>query len=402
MEPKAGGASFGDNIQKENEEYLYESLVVILKYRKIIYSIVGAVFVVSIIVSLILPKMYRATACVLAPQEASGGFNALLANNDEMLGNLAGDLIGGYAPVAQYIGILKSRTVANELNRKFGLMKLYGLNYSEDVNKELERRSIIEFNKRDQTISISVEDRDPNRAADIANAYIFMLDKINRKLSTAQGRRKRIFLEERLNEVRNDLEKAEVSLKSFQERYQIVAIEEQAKVTIKEAARIKRELISAKTELEVFKQFGTERQVEAFMLKTKIDVLEKQLDTIKSGSINFAKIQNDPDSRVNSNYFIPFDKIPEIGMQLMRLSREAKIQEKLFELLVSQYEKARIEEAKDVDTIQVLDQATPPKRRSRPNRKSIVIFSTVSAVFVGIFYAFYKEFFLNKFSQKLM
>lgn len=368
-------------IEPRNEDSLVEiSLVdfflVIYQYRKMILMIVGAAFILSIIVSLLLPKMYIATARILPPRENSTGLSSLLSNADDPLSGLAGSLIGNQTPAALYVGIMKSRTVADELNQKFNLKELYDLKYIEDVYSKLADRSTIEVSKKDQLIHVSVKDREPRRAADMANAYVDMLDQINRKLNINQGKRKRVFLEDRLKDVRLDLEQAEMNLKGFQEKYHLVSIEEQARVAIEGAAEIKGQIIAAQTELEVLKQFGTERQIEAVMLKAKVEELQKHLGSIEKGQISGTDGPNQLEKDKGSSFYIPFDEMPRLGLQLMRLMREAKIQEKLFELLTAQYEMARIEEAKDVDTIQVLDRAVAPEKKYSPKRARFVMVST--------------------------
>jgi uncharacterized protein involved in exopolysaccharide biosynthesis len=216
-----------------------------------------------------------------------------------------------------------------------------------------------------------------------------MLDQTNRKLNITQGKRKRLFLEDRLQEVRTDLANSEVQLKSFQEKYNLVSIEEQAKVAIEGAAEIKSQMIAAQTELEVLKQFGTEKQIEAIMLKAKIEELRKQLSAIEQGIKQEA---NPTTTGKESNFYIPFDDLPRIALELMRLTREAKIQEKLFELLIAQYEMARIEEAKDVDTIQVLDRAVPPERKVSPKRTRIVLICTFLSFACIILWVFFKNY----------
>jgi uncharacterized protein involved in exopolysaccharide biosynthesis len=225
----------------------------------------------------------------------------------------------------------------------------------------------------------------------MANAYVDMLDRINRKLNITQGKRKRLFLEGRLKEIRTALEKAEISLKSFQEKYNLVAIEEQAKVAIEGAAEIKGQIIAAQTELEVLKQFGTEKQIEAVMLKTKIDELQKQLWAIEQGERPVANGSVPSEPGKVSNFYIPFDDLPQLGLQLMRLMRETKIQEKLFELITSQYEMAQIEEAQDFNTIQILDKAVPPEKKLSPKRGTIVISSCLIAVLFSVLLAFFLD-----------
>jgi uncharacterized protein involved in exopolysaccharide biosynthesis len=361
---------------------LIDYVDIILNNRKFIGYIVGATFIISAIISLLLPKAYIATARILPPQGNNMGLAALLSNTDDPVSGLANSLLDSKTPSTLYLGIMRSRTVADALIQKFQLKDLYDHRYIEDVYLELEERSTIAISKKDQLISVSVEDGDPQRAADMANAYIDMLNRINRDLNITHGKRKRIFLQDRLKEVRKDLRKAEIELQTFQEKHHLISLEEQAKVSIEGAAKIKGKIISAQTELEVFKQFGTEKQIEALMLKTKIEELQNQLSMIENGRKSKAH-----DAK-GSDFYFPFGDLPRLGLQLMRLTREAKIQEKLFELLVAQYEMAKIEEAKDVDTIQVLDKAVAPQKRYRPKRIRIILVSTMMALAVALLAVF--------------
>jgi uncharacterized protein involved in exopolysaccharide biosynthesis len=379
---------------------------VIYKYRKFICCIVGVTSLASIIISLMLPKTYVATARVLPPHDNNSGISSsFLDSVDSHLSGLADSLSINKTPAALYVGIMKSRSVADALIQRFNLKEQYNKKYIEDVYVTLAERSKIDVSKKDLIITVSVEDHDPQRAADMANEYVNMLDRINRKLNITQGKRKRLFLEGRLNEVRSNLEKAELSLKSFQEKYNIVAIEEQAKVAIEGAAEIKGQIIATQIELEVLKQFGTEKQIEAVMLKTKIEELHKQLEAIEQGEklISSGSVQSELDRP--SNFYIPFDDLPHLSLHLMRLTRETKIQEKLFELIISQYEMAQIDEAKDINTIQVLDEAVSPEKKSSPKRSNIVISSGMISLLISILLSFVFEsirptFFQNKFKPE--
>jgi len=376
----------------DDEINLIDLLQVLLKRKRMIFGVVFSAIMLSVIVSLMLPKMYTATARILPPAESASPISGLLSQAGGALAGLAGGLIGGKTTAELYKGILSSRTVADALIKKFNLKKLYDMKYLEDVYKKLADRTNITVSRKDEIITISIEDRAPRRAADMANTYVQMLDKINRTLNITEGQRKRIFLEERLKTVGEDLLKAETALKEFQEKYKLVAIEEQAKVAIEGAAKIKGEIITTQTELEVMKQFGTERQNEAIMLKSKIAELQKQLAKIEKGNPGSGVAQSSNAGGMESNFYIPFDELPELGMQLFRMMREAKIQEKVFELMTTQYELAKIEEAKDVNTIQILDEAVPPDKKSSPKRTLIVILSTFMAFFIGVFSAFAMEF----------
>jgi tyrosine-protein kinase Etk/Wzc len=376
----------------EDEINLFDLLMVLFKRKRMIFGIVFFATVLSVTISLVLPKMYTATARVLPPQESKSALTGLFAQAGGLLSDLASGFISGKAGPELYMGILESRTVADMLIKKFDLKKVYKKEFLEKTYKKLAERSEIKVSRDTQVISISVEDRDPQRAADMANLYVDALDQINRKVNITEGKRKRVFLERRLKKVKEDLVKAELDLKEFQEKYKLVAIDEQAKVAIEGAAKIKGEIIAAQTELQVLRQFGTERQNEAVMLKSKIRELTNQLSKIETGTPGTASLKSNKTAKDNSDFYIPFNELPELGMQLVRLMREAKIQEEVFKLITTQHELAKIEEAKDIDTIQILDRAVPPDYRSSPKRALIVILSTVVAFFLAIFLAFFMEY----------
>jgi uncharacterized protein involved in exopolysaccharide biosynthesis len=363
----------------EDEINLLDLLLVILKRREMIFKAVCVVFILSIIISLLLPKSYIATSRILPPQEKGSSMSGLLSQVGGSLGGLASGMFGGNSTSDVYIGILKSRTVADNIIKKFNLKDYYEIEYMAVMYEKLADISSFDVDNKSQIISIMVEDHDPQRAADMANSYVEALDYMNRSVNITEGQRKRAFLEERLQTVKEDLIRSEINLKVFQEKYKLISINEQAKVTIEGAASLKAQIIAAQTELEVLKNFGTQKQNEALKLQAGINELQKQLSKIESGGDENA-------------FYIPFNELPELGMQLARLTREFKIQENVFELLTSQYELAKIEEAKDVNTIQLLDKAVPPDKKAKPKRGLIVILCTFAAFFIAVFTAFFLEF----------
>ena len=191
-----------------------------------------------------------------------------------------------------------------------------------------------------------------------------------------------------------------MNLKSFQEKHHLFAVEEQAKAVIESAAEIKSQIMIASTELEVFKQIGTEKQIEALILNAKIDELKKQLAKIEGGEPKGEESSSISDKGHTANYWVPLGEMPKLSMQLMRLMREAKIQEKLFELLSAQYEMAQIEEAKDVETVQVLDKATPPEKKFSPKSGRIIIFFVFVSTILSVFASFVIEYYRYTISPK--
>lgn len=367
---------------EEDEINLLDLLLVLLKRKWLILSIVFLAIVGSVIISLLLPVKYTATARILPPQESSPGISGLLSQTSGTLGDLAGSLLGSNSSADLYMGILQSRSAADQLVKAFDLKQVYHRKYMEDTYKELAHNTDIEVSRKTQVISVSVEDRSPERAAAMANMYLDALDRINRRVNVSEGHRKRVFLEKRLKKVKADLAQAESALQAFEQKYGVVAIKEQAKAAIEGAADIKGQIIAAQTELDVLKQFGTERQNDAVMLKARIAGLNQQLLKIEKGTPSTNK----------DEYFLSFKEIPSLGVKLARLMRDAKVQEEVFKLITNQYELAKIEEAKDVNTIQILDHAVPPDKKSSPKRALIVILSTVVAFFIAVFLAFFLEY----------
>ncbi|MBN1102209.1 MAG: lipopolysaccharide biosynthesis protein [Deltaproteobacteria bacterium] len=376
----------------DDEIHLTDYLIVLLKRKRVVLGVTFLAALFSIIVSLLMTNRYTATARILPPQESTPGISGLVSQVGGVLGGLAAGLPGSKTTSEVYVGILESRSAADFLIQKFKLKEYYDQKLLDSVYKELASRTKIQVSRKAQIVSVSVEDADPEKAAQMANAYIEALDRINRTVNITEGHRKRVFLEKRLEKVKEDLTKAENDLREFQEKFKLVALEEQAKATIEGAARIKGEIIVAQTELEVLRQFGTERQNEAVMLKSKIEELHRQLAKIESGNPGKDLLKEKKGDKAAMEFYIPFDELPILGLQLARLIREAKIQEEVFKLLTSQHELAKIEEAKDVNTIQVLDRAKPPDRKSSPRRAMIVMLSAIIAFFLAIFLAFFLEY----------
>jgi tyrosine-protein kinase Etk/Wzc len=373
----------------EDEIKLTDLLLVLLKRKKVILLFVSAAIVVSVVKSLLLPFGYTATARILPPSESSSTLSPL-SQITGVFGIWPGRF--GRTTADTCVGILQSDAVADILIDRFDLKDYFKRKYKSDLYNTLRGIAKFDVDRKTQIISISVEDKDPKRAADMANAYVDALDQINQKVNATEGHRKRVFLESRLKKVVQDLSKAETDLKTFQEKNNLVAIGDQARVAIEGAAKIKGEIIASQTELEILKQFGTERQNEAIMLKSKIAELNKQLAKMETGNPDKDKADDAKKSENNPDFYIPFNEMPALGIQLARFMREVKVQEKVFELVTSQYEMAKIDEAKDMTTIQVLDKAFPPDRRSSPRRTQIVILSTVVAFFFAVFLAFVLEY----------
>jgi len=369
---------------EDDEIDLLDYWRVIVKWRKIIGIVVGIAFVGSIIISLILPKRYASTASIFPPQQEGGTMPGVASQLSGGLGALAGGFLGINAPVDQWVAILKSEAVKDAIIKRFDLMKVFEVETLEDARKTL--TGMVEVKKsKEGIVSITVEDRDPQRAAAMANAFVEELDRINKRVVTTSGRRMRVFVEERLKEAKVELAKAEDAIKEFQERNRAVKLDDQSKAIIEAIGTVKGQLMAKEVELQTLLSFATPNNPQAELLKTQVEELKEKLRELEEGK----KRLGNPSSK---DIFIPTAKIPDLSLQYARLLRDAKVQQTLYELLTQQYEMARIQEAKDTPTVQVLDEAKVPERKSKPRRRQIVMLSTITAAFFGVFAAFFMEY----------
>lgn len=353
-----------------------ERVIAVLKRKGLVLGVLFVTLAASALYAAKLPDFYVATARLLIPGDPAAGLAGWPRSESEV----ASRLLGGSPVTDGYTSILASRTVADELIRRFGLQKRYGTDTMDATREELAERTDIAATPEQETIRVSVRDTSPETAADMTNTYVEALDRINRERNVSEGHLKRVFLEKRLDAVKNDLLEAESRLKMFQEEYGVAALQDQARATIEGAAGLHAELVRAQTDLHVIRQFGTGRTNEAIRLRSRIDELESQLDRLESGD-------GASRNKVQPSLYIPFKNIPELGMVASRLQREARIQEELFKLVTTQYELAKIEEARDMATVQILDRAVPPDQPAGPRRVRLILIAGMAGLFFGIFWA---------------
>lgn len=373
------------NQPNEEESHRPDYWGVALKHKRFIWRIVAAFFFLSIIVSLLLPKMFASTTKILPPQQTNPFSLSIASQLPAGLRGLSSGFLGIRSTSNLWVGILKSQNISDSIIDKFNLKKLYVKKRIEDTREELSKRVSIVKSRKDSIISITVKDRIPERAAQMANAFVEELDRINMNIIMSSGKRARIFLEKRIKNVKEELVKSEDALKAFQEKNKAVKLDAQSKAVFETIGKIKGNLISKEVELQTLLSYATPTNPQVEILNTRINELKKKLRELEEGE----KGGINPRQK---NIFIPIAIMPDIGLKYARLLRNLKIQETLYELLTQQYEIARIQEAKDSPTIQILDRAKVPEKKVSPKRTLIVLLSTLVSFFAGITGAFILEY----------
>ena len=363
---------------------------VLVKWRKLVVLNILIITGFAVFLSLILPKRYTATATLLPPLETSGfqGLSAMVGGGYLAgLGRMAG--LPGMATTSDiFSAILSSPGVLGRTVTKCDLFGLFKTESLEEAVEQLREKTKIEVSP-EGIISISVTTPHPQLAARIANTFVEELDRFNRETAMTIGKRQRIFLEERLSEVKASLASAEGALQEFQENHRTVSLTEELTQAIEAAADLKAEIAAREIQLGVLTQYATEDNPNVKKLRSEIAELKKELHSMEYGGESKSR---ESSSGFGAGFAVPFAEIPQVGLQLARLTREATIQAEVYALLTQQYEQAKIEEVKDTPTVQILDRAVPPERRSFPQRRKIVLTAGVLSLFVGVGTAFFFEY----------
>lgn len=350
---------------------LLDYFVVLVKWRRLLIVNVLTVAILAVVISLLLPKWYKGTA-VIAPPKGSAfdtQLTALLSNVP--FGGMG--LLGRSDETLTYLAILQSRAVMESVIRDFDLIEVYDVKDVERALKALAGNANFILGDEGQIV-VEVLDRDPKRAAAMANAFVSKLDSVNTQLRVAKARNDRIFLEKRFEQNKRDLREAEQRLKEFQEKYGAVALTEQTTAAIEGAAELQAQIYATEIELAVRERYLTRGHGDVVQLKAKLEELKDKLAEMIHGG---ARRANANGNASDLSIFVPLDEAPEIGLEYARLLRDVTAQNKLYELLLQLYEQAKIQEAKDTPTIQILDYAVPPLRKAKPKRAIIVIIATL-------------------------
>ncbi len=335
---------------------LLDLLLALAERKWFILSMTFAGALVMTVVAFLLPPMYTATASIMPPQQQQSAASALLGQLGP-LASAAGGGLGFKTPADIYVAILGSRTIADDLIQSFNLRQLYSVPTMYSARKQLARRSAFTGGK-EPLIKVSVEDRDPKRAAALANAYLEELARQNGRLALTESAQRRLFFERQLEAQKKALADAEVALKATQERTGVLQVTAQVESVIGNMARLRSAIAGREVALSSLQSAATPQNPEVVRQQAELGALRQQLQKLETSG--------DPGGRGDT--FIPTSLVPKVGLEYVRAVRDLKYNETLFELLLKQYEAARIDEAKEAPVIQVVDSAVPPERRSWPPR----------------------------------
>lgn len=365
-----------DSIEDSSEISIIDLLLVIVSHKKMIICNTIAAVVLTVCITLLMPNIYTATTLILPAEEDKGGMSAMMGQLGGLAG-LAGASIGGATKTDLYITMLKSETVRDPIIDRFNLMEVYKAKLRVDAYNVLNTKATISAGKKDGIITISVSDKDPKLASEMANGYVEELGKIAVGLSTSGAGKNRLFLEERLAKTKGDLIKAGDELKVFQAKNKMLNVTEQAKASIEGVAKLRAQLAMQEVQLATLLQQFTDSSHEVKSTKASVTSLKSQIARLEGGS--------------GGSSIPSVGSVPQLGQDYLRLMRDFKVQETMVELLTKQYEMARFSESKDLSPFQVLQKAKVPERKSKPARAKMVILAAVTVFFISLLLSFILE-----------
>jgi capsule polysaccharide export protein KpsE/RkpR len=350
------------------------------EHRKFLIRAGAYALLASALTAFLIPARYESTARLMPPDNQAGSSLAMAAaamsGAAGGLGGIASDFLGLKSTSDVFVGILSSRTVQDKLIQQFDLKRLYWDRRMEDARRDLASHTAISVDRKSQIITITVTDRSPQRAAAMTQAYVEELNRLVAELSTSSARRERIFLEGRLQTVSQDLEAAEKNFSQFASKNAAIDVKEQGKAMVEAAATLQGQLIAAESELQGLKQIYTDSNVRVRSVTARIDELKRQLDKLGGKGESMTEVSSQP----GDSLYPSIRKLPLLGVTYADLYRNTKIQEAVLETLTKEYEMAKVEEAKEIPTVKVLDAANVPDKRSFPPRLLIMVVGTAFAI----------------------
>jgi tyrosine-protein kinase Etk/Wzc len=364
--------------QREAEVTLLDIAVLLVQHKRFVARFVLGAALLAVVVALVLPVRYEAKMVLLPPQTQSSSLAATMLGqigNMGSLGSLA-SMAGGMGMKTQtdmYVSLLKSRTVEDAMIKRFNLMTEYRQRRMSDTRKELERRTTIVAGTKDGLITLTLEDRDPQRAAELANGYAEEFRKLSATLAITEAARRRLFFEQQLEPAKENLSTAEEAMRKTQQATGVLQIDSQARALIETVAILRGQVAAKEVQIEAMRSFAAEDNPDLLLAKQELAAIRKQLQQL-AGS------QHD----AGSDLVLSKGRVTESEVEYLNRFRDLKYWETVYELLAKGLEMAKLDEAREGEIVQVVDSAVPPDRRSSPPRTVIVVVSTVLAFFVAM------------------
>jgi tyrosine-protein kinase Etk/Wzc len=352
---------------------LIDVLTQLAQRKWLIGTMTALAMLTGVILGLVLPVRYTATTKLMPPQQIQSTASMMMNQLANIgAGSLAAVASGGGLlknPNDIYIGLLNSRPVADAIIQQFSLVAAYRAKDLTAARKRLAHYTTV-ASEKNGFIAVSVTDKDRQRVAEMANAYTKELRTITKTLAVTEAAQRRLFYEDQLKQAKEALLVAEESFQQVQQVRGLVQLDAQAKAMIESLALLRAQVAAKEVEVQALRSYSTEHNPE-------VELAQGELASLRGAAARL-------EQRNHSSGFadLGLGDVPGAGMEYLRAEHELKYRQAMFDLLIKQYDAARLDEAKDAAIIQVVEPAIPPDHKTSPNRISIFLFFTVSG-FLG-------------------
>jgi uncharacterized protein involved in exopolysaccharide biosynthesis len=377
--------------ENSTRERILPRLRLLWGMRRFLFRCALVGFVVTTLIAFLIPSEWESTARLMPPDsQPSGGlaFMAMLGggqNGSSGLGSLASELMGAKTTGAMFIAVMHSRTAEDRIIQRFDLKKVYSTRLEESARNRLEKNTAISEDRKSGVITVGATDHDAKRAAAITGAYIEELNTLIAQLNTSAAHRERVFLEERLDKIKVDLESAEKDFSQFASKNATIDISAQGRAMLEGAASLQGQLIAAESQLEGLRQIYSDNNIRVRTTQARIAELRNQLQKMGGTSVG-----NPPasDQSATDNAYPTLRQLPLLGVPYADKFRQLKVDEAVYETLTKQFELAKVQEAKEIPSVKVLDQPDVPERKIFPPRTLIILAGTACSVLLGVGWVF--------------
>jgi tyrosine-protein kinase Etk/Wzc len=379
--------------EMDDEINLIDLIYPIYKRRKFLILFCMGIALSVGIISIFMPKTYEATAVILPiSDEGSSSLTQGLASTFLQQFGMS-SLLGSSSSTSSEVfeAVLKSDELAAEVLRRYDYFFMMGVNKRGESNSVKSLAGMLEVTKSkdDPTISVAIRSHDPVFASDIANSYVKELDKYNLNNSFTSTSNLRKYLEKRMEEAYREQDQAQMELREFQEKNSVVSITQQAVATLKVLGEMEAQRVVLEVEKASKERFYKGSHLEIEQLNAQIEALQKNIDLLTYSQDSSVPIKREGG---NVEFYIPLKNIPGLSFDESKLLLKVQAKTGVITLLTTQLEQAKLNEAKDMPTINVLEWSEPPETPVKPKILLNLILGIFVSLFLGIFIVFFMEF----------
>jgi capsule polysaccharide export protein KpsE/RkpR len=344
-------------LMAEEDVHVLEYILVILKHKEFIIKITIGAMTAAALISLLIPPTYLAETKILPPQSGNSSMASLMASQM----GLPSAVLGVKTTNDLYIALLRTRAVADYVIDNQNLILTFKAKSRESIRRILEANLVTRDDKKSGIVVVGFHHSNPQKAADIANAFVAGLQNLNNNLAVTEASQRRLFFEEQLRNAKENLIKSEENLKYFQQRTGTIKIDDEAKAVIGTVAEMRAKISAKEVQLRVMRSYATPENPDLLRLQDETAALKEELRKMESKTLG------------GDDAVFNVSKISSLGTEYIRRMREYKYNEALYEILIKQFEAAKLDESKDAALLQIIERAEAPEVRVKPDRRKIVV-----------------------------